>query len=209
MEQVKKKRGRPRKNPLPEEIQQLVQEVQEKIQIPVEEVLEDVKEIYSNNYQWDFPLDSNIEFFDKNLSYELTGYKPINDKQGLDFDPEWFTEARETFKRTGHYCQYRAKTKAYKEFWQEEYNRCRNGYTVNGYTITGDHYFFLNYYRLNNTAKSNKAMSAIDKDFPNFIVAQYEYLHYLELCKRLRKNAALMKARALNTPGALYSNIQK
>ena len=69
--------------------------------------------------------------------------------------------------------------------------------TVNGYTITGDHYFFLNYYQLNNTTNAKKAMSAVDKDFPNFIVAQYEYLHYLEICKRLRKNAALMKARAL------------
>jgi hypothetical protein len=43
--------------------------------------------------------------------------------------------------------------------------------TINGYTITGDHYFFLNYYQLNNTTNSKKAMSAVDKDFPNFIVA--------------------------------------
>ena len=61
--------------------------------------------------------------------------------------------------------------KAYKTFWNEEYRRCREGYTVNGYTITGDHYFFLNYYTLNNTTKNVKAMDAVEKDFPNFIVS--------------------------------------
>lgn len=192
MEPVKKKRGRPRKNPLPEEIQTLVKEVQKK-----QEILPEIPTVSVKQEEWDVPIDQEIKFFDKNLSYELTGYKPINDKKGLDFNPEWFTEARETFKRTGHYCQFRPKTKAYKDFWTEEYRRCREGMTVNGYTITGDHYFFLNYYKLNNTANSKKAMSAIDKDFPEFIVVQYEYLHYLEMCKRLRKNSALMKARAV------------
>ena len=42
--------------------------------------------------------------FDFRYSYELTGYKPINGTQGLDFNPDWFTETRETFLRTGHYC---------------------------------------------------------------------------------------------------------
>jgi len=32
-----------------------------------------------------------INYFDKTLSYELTGYKPITETQGLDFNPEWFT----------------------------------------------------------------------------------------------------------------------
>lgn len=191
--EIKKKRGRPKKIKLPEEIQELVKSVEEKQDIPI---LEEPEKI-SNENHWDVPLQNEIKFFDKELSYELTGYRPINKTKGLDFDPSWFTEVREIFKRTGHYCQFKPKTKLYNDFWKEEYRRCREGMTVNGYTITGDHYFFLNYYKLNNTTNAKKAMSAVDKDFPDFIVAQYEYLHYLELCKRLRKNAALMKARAL------------
>ena len=197
MEEVKRKRGRPRKNPiqLPEEVKELVKEVQEKSE--QQETFLPPEETPKRDSEWDVTLDDEIKFFDKNLSYELTGYRPINDKQGLDFNPSWFTEARDTFKRTGHYCSFKPKQKAYRDFWKQEYTRCREGMTVNGYTITGDHYFFLNYYRLNNTTNAKKAMSAVDKDFPDFIVAQYEYLHYLEICKRLRKNAALMKARAL------------
>lgn len=196
MEQ-KRKRGRPRKTSLPDEIQKIIDDVKIKEQEEITQVIEESKKSLYSKKQWDISIDDEIEFFDKNLSYELTGYRPINDKDSLDFNPNWFTETREVYKRTGHYCEFRPKTKAYKDFWNEQYRRCREGMTVNGYTITGDHYFFLNFYQLNNTANSTKAMSAVDKDFPNFIVSQYEYLHYLELCKRLHKNAVLMKARGL------------
>lgn len=201
MEEVKKrKRGRPRKNPIQEDINTIVQEIiDETEQKPDQEVHEMVEEIKQEKRKgrWDVPIDTPIEFFDTSLSYELTGYRPINGKQGLDFKPEWFTKARDTKKETGHYCQYHFGTKAYREFWHEEYVRCRDGYTVNGYTITGDHYFFLNYYQLMNTAETKKAGEGRFMDFPNFLVSQYEYLHYIELCKRTRKNAALMKARGL------------
>jgi len=40
-----------------------------------------------NNITWDFPIDSEIEYFDAGKSYELTGFRPINDTDGLDFDP--------------------------------------------------------------------------------------------------------------------------
>ena len=54
--------------------------------------------------KWDVTKDQKIDFFDPNLSYELTGYRPITQTKGLDFKPEWFTEARDAYKRTGHYC---------------------------------------------------------------------------------------------------------
>lgn len=152
--------------------------------------------------QWDVDKnmmmgDQVIDYFDPTLSYEITGYRPINATQGLDFDPSWFTKARDTKTATGKYTDCHYGTKAYRDFWHEEYIRCRNGYTVNGYTITGDHYFFLNYYQLLLTQSTKKAAGGRSMGFPNFLVAQYEYLHYIELCKQLRQNAALMKARGL------------
>ncbi|GMO69611.1 MAG: hypothetical protein Nk1A_8800 [Endomicrobiia bacterium] len=53
--------------------------------------------------EWDFAINDKIPFFDVRLSYELTGYKPINEIEGLDFDPEAFIEARRSKEQTGHY----------------------------------------------------------------------------------------------------------
>ena len=134
--EVKRKRGRPRKNPLPEEVNNLVQETitKQKKEVPPKE--ESPKEIpketpLKETFKWDVPLGEEIEYFDANLSYELTGYIPINETSGLDFDPSWFTEARDTFVRTGHYCQYLYGSKAFSDFWREQYKRCKYGLTVN------------------------------------------------------------------------------
>ena len=37
---------------------------------------------------WSFSKNDDIPYFDVRLSYELTGYRPINETQGLDFKPE-------------------------------------------------------------------------------------------------------------------------
>lgn len=146
---------------------------------------------------WDMPITADITFFDASLSYELSGYRPITKDQGLDFRPEWFTEARDTFLRTGHYTSFLPNSKGYREFWHREYKRCRQGLTVNGYTITGEHYFFLNYYQLPIVDGNKKAGSGRRRDFPNFFVSQYQFFHYVDLAKKLHKHIALMKARGI------------
>lgn len=195
MEQVKKKRGRPRKTQLPEEIQKIVDEVKEKEQSEFKEIIQQAKEELNDKRVWDVSINDEIKFFDPNLSYELTGYRPITKTKGLDFNPDWFTEARETFLRTGNYCEYRSNTKAYMEFWNEQYLRCRHGMTVNGYTITGDNYFFLNFFQLMDLDNTDKAGGGRVYIFPAFYAGQYEWFHYVELCKRLRLNACIMKSR--------------
>lgn len=193
MEEVKRKRGRPKKIKLPEEIQNVIQEVQEK-QLEVQPEIEVSNEKFVS---WDIPITSSIEYFDTNLSYELTGYRPITKDKGLDFNPDWFTETRGTFLKTGKYCQFRPNTKAYADFWDEQYRRCRNGMTVNGYTITGDNYFFLNFFQLMDLDNTDKAGGGRLYIFPAFYAGQYEMFHYIEICRRLRLNACIMKSREI------------
>lgn len=199
---AEKKRGRPKKKSallpeIPEEVQAIIQEVVKKEEQEVhEEVQQYVAELKQQRSEWDVPKDAAIPFFDKRLSYELTGYKPIDENHGLDFRPEWFTEARDNKNRTGKYCQFVPGSKAYADFWHKEYVRSREGMTVNGYTITGPHYFFLNYYQLPNT-DAGKAGSSRGNIYPNFYVYQYEFFHYYELCRILRKNCGLMKSRGI------------
>lgn len=199
--ETKRKRGRPRKNPLPQEIQTLVDDTQKKSTElkdntdTQQEVQENQTSTTKQDIVWDVPIGSKIEFFDAKLSYEITGYRPINETQGLDFDPRWFTETRDTFERTGKYCQYRNGSKAFSDFWKEQYRRCKYGMTVNGYTITGDHYYFLNFYRLKDLVNVKEGGSGRADIFPNFMEGQYEWFHYLKLARILRLNACMMKAR--------------
>ena len=171
---------------------EIVEEVKE---VTVEEAIQQYKE--RKEKKWDVKLADTIDFFDPTLSYEVTGYRPIDREHGLDFDPSWFTEARDTKMKTGKYCDYVIGSKAYVDFWTEEYSRCRNGMQSHGYTITGDNYFFLNYYQLPNLASASKAGAGRTRDFPGFYVKQYEYFHYIELCRIVRLNAIGLKARGL------------
>ena len=68
MEEVKRKRGRPRKVvQLPEEIQKIVDEVKEKESQEIKEIVNEVRT--SKKGKWDFLKHDPIEFFDATMSY--------------------------------------------------------------------------------------------------------------------------------------------
>lgn len=190
------------KKTLPDEVQSIVNEVKQKQhEEDVKEAREIVQKIRKDrakdsNY-WDVKKEDPIEFFDPNLSYELTGYRPIDETRGLDFDPNWFTETRDTYKKTGKYCPYLRDSKRYNEFWHEQYIRCAYGYTVNGYTITGDNYFFLNFYQLPTVDREKASGSGTKDDFPIFFVSHYMFFHYLQMARVLHKHICMMKARSI------------
>lgn len=239
-EEIKRKRGRPKKIPtviddvkpkkkpkIPKEIQDIINKVHGTVEDPMKEAVESLKpqeiveeskpvlEIKETDTDeailgkvrdqsgWDVKKEDPIPYFDANLSYELTGYKPINKYRGLDFNPSWFTEARDTFIRTGHYTRFRRNSRSWRAFWREQFIRCKYGMTSHGYTITGDHYYFLNFYRLKDLDNVEEAGMGRQEIFPNFLEGQYEWFHYLKLARKLRMNACMMKAR-----GAGYSEIE-
>lgn len=191
-----------KKKVLPDEIQLIVDEVKKKQQ---EEDTKEAKKLVdeyriersNDKTYWDVTKDMKIECFDPTLSYELTGYRPIDETHGLDFDPSWFTEVRETFLRTGKYCSYLPRSKRWDVFWKEQYTRCKYGMTSHGYTITGDNYFFLNFYQLPVVDMDKASGEGTNESFPVFFASQYMFFHYLQMCRVLHKNAALMKARSI------------
>lgn len=191
-----------KKKVLPDEIQLIVDEVKKKQQ---EEDTREAKKLVdeyriersNDKTYWDITKDMKIECFDPTLSYELTGYRPIDETHGLDFDPSWFTEVRETFLRTGRYCSYLPRSKRWDAFWKEQYTRCKYGMTSHGYTITGDNYFFLNFYQLPVVDMDKASGEGTNESFPVFFASQYMFFHYLQMCRVLHKNAALMKARSI------------
>lgn len=189
-------RGKKSKIPIPKVIKETIDSLNDDKDI-VEESLQELRNnLISKKINWDIKADDWIEYFDPTLSYERTHYRPIDEQHGFDFDPEWFQQAKRVKLETGRYCAYPQGTKRYHDFWEEEFNRCNNGYEVNGYRITGDNYFFLNYYQLleSNVKKSGQGRGMI---FPEFYNKQYEYFHYVELCECLKKDVCAVKSRAV------------
>lgn len=146
---------------------------------------------------WDVKIDEEITFFDPELSYELTGYRPISDTKGLDFDPTPFQETGKVYESTGKYTTYVPGYKLYNDFWEEQIRRCKEGYTVGRYRITGDNYFWLNFYRLLNVSNIKQAATGRTESFPTFYAEQYKWFHYVELCEKLGYDCGALKPRGV------------
>ena len=166
----------------------------------VEDIFDEPEEVIGHHErpgeEWDVPITEDILYFDPELSYELTGYRPINMTKGLDFDPEPFREMAKLFEEKGKYTEFPEGSKPWRDFWNQEVNKMNNGLTIGKYRITGDMYYYLNYYRMqtitNDYAKAGEGRS---ENFPSFLSKQYEWFHYFEMAEKLHKDAAILKTR--------------
>lgn len=105
-----------------------------------------------------------------------------------------FCEAANYFTRYGYYTNATPGTYAYKEYWDEQDKRCKEGFTVGGVRITGEHYAYLNFGRIKVTTGEGKNMRKHDS-FPRFLDMDYYYYHELEGAKLDREGMIVAKAR--------------
>ena len=55
----------------------------------------------------------------------------------------------------------------------------------------------MNFYRLKTSKKGDKAGRGRQLNFPTFLVFQYEYFHYIEICENIGKDVGLLKSRGI------------
>ena len=66
MEEIKRKRGRPRKIKLPEEVQQIIESVKQAEKKEEQQFIQEIeKDIVRTNFEWDYPINQEISFFDR------------------------------------------------------------------------------------------------------------------------------------------------
>lgn len=106
----------------------------------------------------------------------------------------YFSEEANTFTRTGSYCSAPEGTFAYREYWDEQERRCKEGYTVGGVHITGEHYAYLNFGRIKVTTGEGKTARKYES-FPRFLDMDYYYYHELEKAKNERQGMIVAKSR--------------
>lgn len=85
-------------------------------------------------------------------------------------------------------------TGAHKEYWDEQEERCRNGYTVGGVRITGAHYFYLNFCRIKVTVKEGKYERKI-LTFPKFLDVDFYFFNEVELARENGQGLICAKSR--------------
>ena len=94
-------------------------------------------------------------------------------------DTHLCSPAANYFRENGVYTKTVPGTRDYYKFWDEQADRCINGYiTENGIHITGYHYFYLNFFRIDRavevTIKGRKVKKR-EFDQPRFYDGDYEF----------------------------------
>lgn len=121
-------------------------------------------------------------------------------------DVDYFRQAAITFKKTGSYTNYypsKAPTSPYKQFWDEEIRRCKEGYIreSDGEWVTGYYYFYLNYSPILKTEIigdwSSDGTVQADRvaGFPDFWDGDYWFYHYVDQAEKAGKYGTVLKAR--------------
>lgn len=85
-------------------------------------------------------------------------------------------------------------TGAYKDYWDEQEERCRNGYSVGGVRVTGAHYFYLNFCRIKVTIKEGKIERKI-LAFPRFLDVDYYFFQEVEKAREAGEGLIVAKSR--------------
>lgn len=126
------------------------------------------------------------------------------------FGIEEFKDTKEFSPAATHFLQHGCYTfdppgsLAYERYWDEQEERCLNGYTVKGVRITGPHYFYLNFCQIRRTSEEDakkiqdKGMTRSAKkvvSFPDFWDGDYDYFHQLEESRKEGKHQIVLKTR--------------
>lgn len=115
-----------------------------------------------------------------------------------------FREPALQFIATGHYCSYPEGTSEFFAYWDEQMDRCKNGYTANdGDFISGYNYFYLNfcpiqriiYTTINNPDGSTKIKKTRDLQFPDFYDYDYYFFQAVEDAEGEGKHLCALKSR--------------
>lgn len=127
----------------------------------------------------------------------------------VDFDKKIyntakFRQAAIFFQEHGCYTLAPRGTTDYNAYWEQETQRCLNGYVApDGDAITGYHYFYLNYSpimkieEVEYTDKFGNKRTRRERilSFPDFWIIDYQYFNAIEEAEEVGKHMAVLKAR--------------
>lgn len=108
----------------------------------------------------------------------------IRDENGKWLNSDAFRKEALRFEKYGYFCSDYWGTAGWVNYWEEQLQRCKDGYEVDGHRITGHHYMYLNFCQIQVVVqtKGSKASKKVTK-FPDFWDGDYDYFWSLEIAR--------------------------
>lgn len=110
-------------------------------------------------------------------------------------DSAKYSPAADHYLEFGFYTDAIPGTREYYDYWDEQKERCLQGYL----DITGYHYFYLNFCPIDRVVDDILAdgtkIARRERTFPAFYDGDHEYFHAIDKCRRENKHMVVLKAR--------------
>lgn len=107
----------------------------------------------------------------------------IRNPEGIWINTKPFVQEGLNFMKNKYYCPDPPGSPAYKEYWDEQLDRCINGYSVGGVKITGHHYNYLNFTQIQVVQEINGRVAKKIKKMPDFWDGDYNFFWCKEIAR--------------------------
>jgi len=107
----------------------------------------------------------------------------VRNSDGIWINSQVFREEGKHFMKYGYYCASPRGTNSYKEYWDEQLQRCKVGYSVGGAKITQHHYFYLNFTQITVAEQTGGKTAKKVIKHPDFWDGDYNYFWAIEIAK--------------------------
>lgn len=111
----------------------------------------------------------------------------VRDNNSKWINSNVFREEAIKFIKNGTYCNAPIGTPDWFAYWEEQLDRCINGYEVDGHKITGHHYFYLNFTQIQIVEEADDDEESVVANKitrnPDFWDGDYDYFWSLEIAR--------------------------
>jgi len=107
----------------------------------------------------------------------------VRNPDGIFVNTQCFREEAMHFMKHKYYCPDPFGSPGWKDYWDEQLKRCREGYSTGGARITGHHYHYLNFSPIQVAVQISKKVAKKKNTMPHFWDGDYNYFWTLDIAR--------------------------
>ena len=107
----------------------------------------------------------------------------IRNPDGIFVNTQCFREEGLHFLKHGYYCPDPRGSYGWRDYWEEQLKRCKEGYTSGGVRINGHHYFYMNFAPIQVVKILSEGVGKKERSMPEFWDGDYNYFWTLDIAR--------------------------